>query len=451
MPVAKKPSKTEPEGVVSGGVRNLPKKVTVETVREWTNSVYLAKNIKDFGVQIYPEPPTITVINDDKNEEVPELTKEIEQNFKDVRAWSAIQNVYPDIAFWGASLNSIGRAKVNGRWTITEIRHLPVESFTGYQTGTIINPLLPGITLDSDGKPLFFQTDYETYQTKLLSNVTSITDLATPKYAGKAICYPLYRLMATIELVDTALCQQVNRIGAPTIMPQIDPTYTPRPSDNDVKKWFAAFAKRWGKDSAFVIPPWATFPELRIRESTTAADLKAVLVKYINDYFNPLSVFQSETSTLGSSDSTRGQIYADYIRSLQEMSVEWLEREYNIILEMNGYVNHSCHIELKRPTVDKSSAILEQIKVGIAGKSLTKAEIRNNLTELELEDTTPELELALEKEYQNAGGFSFGNVADVENFTSPEERIMSDTEKRIIELNKKAMDGIYGIMNLPTE
>ena len=54
MPVAKKPNKAESEGVVSGGVRNLPKKVTVETVREWTSSVYLAKNIKDFGVQIYP-------------------------------------------------------------------------------------------------------------------------------------------------------------------------------------------------------------------------------------------------------------------------------------------------------------------------------------------------------------------------------------------------------------
>ena len=54
MPVAKKPTKAESEGVVSGGVRNLPKKVTVETVREWTNSVYLANNIKDLGVQIYP-------------------------------------------------------------------------------------------------------------------------------------------------------------------------------------------------------------------------------------------------------------------------------------------------------------------------------------------------------------------------------------------------------------
>ena len=40
------------------------------------------------------------------------------------------------------------------------------------------------------------------------------------------------------------------------------------------------------------------------------------------------------------------------------------------------------------------------------------------------------LNLTLEKEYQAAGGFSFGNVANVENFTSPEEKIMSDTEKR---------------------
>ena len=133
------------------------------------------------------------------------------------------------------------------------------------------------------------------------------------------------------------------------------------------------------------------------------------------------------------------------------MSVEWLEREYNTILEMNGYVNHSCHIELKRPVVDKSSAKMEQIKVGIAGRSLTKVEIRNNLNDLELQETTPELELELEKLYQAVGGFGFGNVADVENFTSPEEKIMSDAEKQIIELNKKAMEGIYKIMNLPTE
>ena len=68
-------------------MRNLPKKVTVDTVREWTNSVYLANNIKDLCVQIYPEPPVITVTNDDKNEEVPELSKEIARNFKEVRAW----------------------------------------------------------------------------------------------------------------------------------------------------------------------------------------------------------------------------------------------------------------------------------------------------------------------------------------------------------------------------
>ena len=49
------------------------------------------------------------------------------------------------------------------------------------------------------------------------------------------------------------------------------------------------------------------------------------------------------------------------------------------------------------------------------------------------------------------GGFSFGNVANIENFTSPEEKIMSDTEKQIIELNRKAMEGIYKIMDYPTE
>ena len=99
--------------------------------------------------------------------------------------------------------------------------------------------------------------------------------------------------MATIELVDTALCQQVNRIGAPTIMPQVNPDYTPKPTTADITTWFSSFAKRWGKDSAFVIPPWATFPEMRIRESSTAADLKAVLVRYINDYFNHMTAFQS--------------------------------------------------------------------------------------------------------------------------------------------------------------
>ena len=98
-------------------------------------------------------------------------------------------------------------------------------------------------------------------------------------------------------------------------------------------------------------------------------------------------------------------------------------------------------------TIDKSSCQTGTNQGGIAGA--TKAEIRNNLNDLELQETTPELELELEKEYQAAGGFSFGNVVDVE--LRPEEKIMSDTEKRIIELNKKAMDGIYGIMNLPTE
>ena len=41
-----------------------------------------------------------------------QLSKEIAQNFKE--SVRGLQNVYPDIGFWGASLNSIGRAGSQG-------------------------------------------------------------------------------------------------------------------------------------------------------------------------------------------------------------------------------------------------------------------------------------------------------------------------------------------------
>ena len=64
---------------------------------------------------------------------------------------------------------------------------------------------------------------------------------------------------------------------------------------------------------------------------------------------------------------------------------------------------------------------------------------------LDLQETTPELELQLKQQYQSAPTL-FGNVGGVD-FTRDEERVMSNTEKLVNDINEQTRVAINKIMN----
>jgi len=64
----------------------------------------------------------------------------------------------------------------------------------------------------------------------------------------------------------------------------------------------------------------------------------------------------------------------------------WIEEQYEAFLQpvltANGYDDLNVRIQLKRPELDRSTVIVEQLRVGIEGKALTLEDIRRNLSEL---------------------------------------------------------------------
>lgn len=112
------------------------------------------------------------------------------------------------------------------------------------------------------------------------------------------------------------------------------------------------------------------------------------------------------------------------------------------MLAANGYENRFVRIRFKRPELDRSAEVREQIKVGIEGKAITIEEIRDNLVELNLKDTDDEIIKKLEEQYKSAPvPPMFGNVA-------PPEQLKQEgtTEKRINRAYDKALKQLIALI-----
>jgi hypothetical protein len=230
----------------------------------------------------------------------------------------------------------------------------------------------------------------------------------------------------------------VHRVGAPLIFPQITETITA-----DLKTWGDNFVRNWGKDTGFVIPPGVAFPDVKIRETQTAADRLKLLVSWLEVYFNPTTVLQSGAGTvIGASDSGAMRVWNNFIGGTQA----WIEEQYEAFLQpvlaANGYDDLNVRIQLKRPELDRSEVIVNQLRVGIEGRALTREDIRRNLSELDLGELTDEVRAELDATYAAAPAL-FENLA---GFTRKEGRRVSAAERKIIAANEASLRAIERIL-----
>ena len=304
------------------------------------------------------------------------------------------------------------------------------------------NPLMPGVVWDVKEKRVrVFQTLDDTLALHELKNFTIIRDPSTPFPAGRAYCLPAYHVIGAIDHANKAADQQVHRVGAPLIFPQITETITA-----DLKKWGDNFVRTWGKDTGFVIPPGVVFPDVKIRESQTAADRLKLLASWLEFYFNPTTVLRSGAGTvIGASDSGAMRVWNNFIGGTQA----WIEEQYEAFLQpvltANGYDDLNVRIQLKRPELDRSEVIVNQLRVGIEGRALTRDDIRRNLSELDLGELTDEVRAELDATYAAAPATLFENLA---GFTRKEGRRVSAAERKIIAANEaslRATEKILGI------
>ena len=431
-----------------------PSKVTAQTVLRFVNNIHYADSVNNISLQVYPAPPEVWVTDADGDTD-DELSKRIRENFDALGAYASMRTVLTDRYSHGCCVKSIGYDTDADGWLMpTEIRDLPPKSFAMAPmstTGTIVNPLMPGIILNSDGETEVWQTNLPNLTQTKLDNVTIIRDPSTPYPSGRAYALPVFACIAEVDFANKAAIQQVSRIGAPIILPKVVDTASAE-DYRDRQDWFAKWGAVWGNTNTSLIPPGIEFPNLQIRETTTAADFIQRRVEWIRTYFNPMSAMQDAGAGIGTSDSGRMEMWATFIAAEQSRAEEWIEDIYDYCLAANGYDGYHAHIRLKRPSVDKAALKIQAIAELAKDKAILLSEIRDNVTDiLDLKETTPDVELELKNQYpENSAYGMFGNTVD--GFTSPEDKIMMATEKKLRELNDKTADKIIrDIMHYPTE
>jgi hypothetical protein len=412
----------------------IPPSVTPERVAQYLKNVHLANPINNILVQIFPGAPEVWV-EDVDGEVDDELTSWIKETAERVTLYPSMKIAWYEHCSHGCSVKSPGYSRRGGRLEMTELRDLPAVSFHQYPGhGDVTNSLMPGI-IYHNGEVEVWQTVGNMLQQQRIDNYAIIMEPTGPKPAGEAYAMPVYPVIAAINHTNKAADQQVYRVGAPSIFLKLESTMT-----DEMKTYTDSFLKKWGKNTGFVLPKELTPIDPKFRESDSAEKRLTQLVQWVDSYFNPTTVLkQSGGTSIGSSDKGSAQIWANFIGGQQAWIEEAFEEFFKPLLASNGYEDRYVRIQLKRPELDRSAEIREQIETGLRAKAITVEEVRNNLKELELSETTPELQVMLKEQYKSpvAAGL-FGNVGELPG----EEEAMQKTEARLKEINDRTKAAI---------
>lgn len=454
--MTQKPSTEKPDVKDAEGIKNIsapwterPQAVEPQNIPSLQTNIHYRDAVNNIIRQVFSGLPELWVTDID-GETVDDLTAELKADFARLHCYDLMQHVLTDHYGYGAFIYSPGIAREGGKFIITELRHLPCESFLSpppYKVNVSTpNRLLPGIIVTEDGETEIWQTNPHTSNQTRIENARTVVPHGEPQPSGRAYMEPVYYVIARIDFASKAQMQQLNRIGAPVLLPKVSDTVDDEAINASLQTWAKKFVKSWGKDTISLIPQGIEFPPLNIREGSVARDFVEQCVAWIRTYTNPISDMQQAGTGIGTSDSGRMEIWATFIASEQNTCETWLEDLFTQILEANGYLGHRAHIQLKRPSVDKAALRREYILAAYQAKAITIPEIRDNMTDiLDLQETTPELELQLKQQYQSAPTL-FGNVGGVD-FTRDEERVMSNTEKLVNDINEQTRVAINKIMN----
>lgn len=425
-------------GYTAGGKYSAPA-ITPDRAAQYMKNVHLATQVETMQVQLFPGAPDVWV--EDVDEVLDEkLTDWMRAMFNAARGYASMQISWVECLGFGCSVKSPGYLKRANKLELTEIRNLPAYRFNQYPGhGEIQNEIMPGIIVNKSGETEVYQTGTDGISLTRIINNTIIKDPTAPEPAGEAYAAPVYPVIAAINHANKASDQQINRAGAPSIFPQLD-TLSPSPN---LVEWTRRFVRDWGKDTSFVVPPGVVFPDVKIRETRIADDRLRMLVEWVEAYFNPTTILQKGNS-IGASDKGASQIWANYIGGTQS----WIETAYEQflqpVLDANGYEGMSVKIRLKRPELDRSAEMREQIRLGYDSHAILPDEIRDNLNELKLRDTDDKLLAELKEAYKTPASSPFGMFG---NITPPQQiRIEEKTQKNIERAYAKAEKELLALL-----
>lgn len=456
-----------------GGADRLPDTINANKVIGYSRNIHLSSRYLTLKMQVFPGAPQIWVedidgVMDEK------LTTEFKQFYENANLYESMQQSFFECVFFGCSVKSLGYESIDGKYCLTEIRDLPAQSFNSSVSGgigdnQIINPLMPGITVNKEGEITAYQTDANGLQTKL-ENFEIIREPTSPYPSGSAYILPCYPIVAVMSKAIKAIDQQVHRIGAPIVFPQMTDQVVL--DDEAISRWSRDFLKRWGKDIGFMIPQGINFPDMKIHENDVAQKWLEHLESVLNVFFNPTLILQQGNgTTIGASDSGALEIWNNYIGGTQS----WLERAYENmlqpLLETNGYEGQYVRIRLKRPEINRSESRREQVALAFQAHAITTEEIRDNLKDLELKEWNDNVKEELNETYSrvsqnesdvNSDSQGFGssgifarlNMNDVNNLekrvinnlTSADKKKDAELEQYMVDVDTAILEELLRVM-----
>ncbi len=439
------------ETISGGGNRWVSPVITTQKIRDIEDSALLQEPIQNLVNLIFRGPAQVTVY-DPAGDTDDVLSEQAWRRYQDLDLYTAHQQAFYDGLLGGCGVFSPGYDEMEKK---DVFRHMPWYSFSKRHTSfsDTYNEIMPGITVDKSTRQVrVFQVQDDTMLEPIeIQNFAIIRDPTGPAPAGKPMCLPVVPIVWNYNYAIKVIQQKLNRVGAPPVFPLANVT-----AKN--KELWESFAKTWGKDTVFVLPPDTEFADLKIVDNRVAEEYAAWLKKQATDYWNPATFVQKDGNSIGGSDSGAMELVYNYI----DRTLSWIENgitkaTQNFLLngdwtDDGGYLQRGYRVEIKhtRPSVSKDAAILAEVAELAKNNAITKDEMRQSLPNTDLGEITPEKAAELEaqaaaKQPVNPFGASPfnstppGDYQMVGNVQTPAQRteVMSDTERALIEATRK--------------
>lgn len=381
MPPKKKAKESEGESQPgSSTVRYEEPTIDADRLAKTIDNAIIVEKMDRNRVLVFSDGYKITV-RDSEGEEDAELSDLVRERFDAVNLFGVMQSAWLDVNEWGPAIISPGWGVVGTEQVPTELRRLPPSTFTTAPYGinnVIYNEILRGITKDSNGDVVFYQTIPPTNQPKPVKNVILMQEPSDHILGGVSKILPLVSMVGMLSFCYTAQMQKVNRVGAPILWMRLNEPVIKDNNRDDIKL-ANRIVKNFGKNTGWTIR--GNFEPITpdLKESASAIETIAAIEKRIDDYLNPASMMKKDQASMGGNAAAQEDIVLLWIKGEHRKIEGWFTPLLQEYLDRNAYEGYTVELDLLEPQPDRTTIELQQASVGFATKCLTVNELRQRL------------------------------------------------------------------------
>lgn len=350
----------------------------------WKETVALRENYywatlrNNLSTLVYRERYTLEVLDKIGNPDpTPTALLKGMCNRPEVDLWSRMMMVFPDWYDWGISLLNPVWDYEGGTYALQKLKRIPPELFGNRSINSlwVYSEILQGINLDKDNQVEFCITLPNTSEQKILTNIFAVRDPTVPELAGKPMIRPVVSIIRMLDFAWGAQMQRINRIGAPILFIRMA-----KWTEDDIA-YAQAILNNWGKDTSYQLRPGMELVDLKITDSTTAAETIAILADMVVDAFASSKLIAKDGTLLGGSSAPELDITYAFISGFHRKLESQIEALLQPFCAANGYPDHQVKIHIPSPSIDRSALDLERAKEGRAARTISPQEHRKLIGE----------------------------------------------------------------------